>query len=247
MANEKITGLPAGTIARADDLIETVQYPLGVPTSFKVSMEELPIVLPDIPPATKNALDDEFIDAATLPGGGAAAWTWVNQGGTTLEIVMGKLTVSLPAVNAQNVRGIIKTLPAAPWEFTIKCTMNGPLATSHQVIGLFLYDSASTKCKTFGFGFSTTQRMRVNDWNSPTSHNAQLFTVDCFLYASYLRIKDNNTNWIFSASNDGINWFVVLTQPRNTFLTANRIGVEFYFEAASGTMVSTADFFRRTL
>lgn len=200
---------------------------------------------PDTIPAIGNVMDDEFTTSATFPGGGSAKWTWLNQGSSAISIKNTKLSVVTPFVNAQNVRGLLQNVPSAPWEFAAKIVINGPISVSHQIVGLVLYDG--TKAKTYGFGYSTTLRTRVNNWDTVSSANSQPFTFDTPYYSSYVKLADDNTNWIFSTSQDGVNYFPQFTETRNTFLTPTKVGLTWYYEQTAGSNYHTVDYFRRTI
>lgn len=200
---------------------------------------------PDTVPGSANAMDDEFANSATLPGGGSALWTWVNQGSSTISINNSKLSVVTPFVNAQNTRGLVQNIPSAPWEFVTKMGINGPNSVSHQIIGLLLYDG--TKVKTYGFGFSTTLRLRVDNWTNTGSFSSAPYTFDIPWTTNYIKIADDNTNWIFSTSQDGVNYYTRFSETRNTFLTPTKVGLMWYYEQSAGSNYHTADYFRRTI
>lgn len=253
MANKKITDLSAGAIARADDLIEIVQYPGGTPTSLKVSMDELPIIRADIPPASPNALDDEFTDAATLPGGGSAIWTWSNQGTASIAISsIGRgavLTVLSPGGVTNSLKAIEQTTPATPWEFTSKVALNAPTGTNYFTAGMFMRESGTGKCLTLSIGFDISEKVQVSRWTNSTTYNLESFNEAWYRGIAYLRIKDDGTNLIYSVSVDGLFYFPVFTESRTAFMAAgpNRIGLCGNNAHATLHSYNSFHWFRRTL
>lgn len=245
--SKKITELPQGNYPKVGEEIELVQLVTAAPTSRRVAMD---LIIPagDLAPTTKNALDDEFDNAATLPSGGSAQWAWVNQGTSSISVGGSSLKVVVPAVNAQNVRGIYQSLPSAPYEFVTKVLISGSFSISHQIGGLMLYDSVSGKVNTIGIGFSTTHRMRIDNWTTTSSFSAQPYTRDCAgLFSVYLKVADDTTNRKYYCSLDGINYYPVYSVGNTSFVTPNKIGLFWYYEQTTDQSNLSFPFFRRTI
>lgn len=253
MANKKITDLADGVIARADDLIEIVQYPGGTPTSKKVSMDELPFARVDIPPATANALNDEFTDAATLPGGGSAIWTWSNQGTASIALGIGGrgavLTVLSPGGVTNSLKAIEQTAPATPWEFTAKVALNARSGTNYFTAGMFMRESGTGKCLTLTIGHDISEKVQVSRWTNSTTYGAESFNQAWYRHITYMRIKDDGTNLIYSYSIDGLVYFPLFSEGRTAHMAAgpNRIGLCGNNAHASLNCYGSFHWFRRTL
>lgn len=244
---KKITDLDQGNYPKVGEEIELVQLVSSTPTSRRVPMD---LIIPagDLAPTLANVLDDEFDDAATLPGGGSAQWSWLNQGTSSISVSGSLLKVICPAVNAQNIRGIYQTLPAAPYEFVAKVILNGSFSISHQIAGLMLYSSSSSKLETIGIGFSTSHKMRIDNWTSATAFSAQPYVRDCpGLFQVYLKVGDDSTNRNFSCSVDGINFYPIYSVGNTSFVTPNRIGLFWYYEQTTDQSNISFPFFRRTV
>lgn len=253
MANKKITDLPAGNIVRADDVFETSQDLTTTPTSKQVSPDEMPFYRPQIPPALANAMDDEFTDAATLPGGGSAKWTWSNQGTASVGIVAGGrgivLTVLSPGGVTNSLKAIEQTVPATPWEFTALVGLNCRTGTNYFTSGLFLRESSTGKCLTLTIGYDISDKCQVSRWTNSTTYAAESFAMSWQTKVAYLRIRDDGTNLIYSISVDGLYYFPLYTEGRTTYMASgpNRIGVCGNNAHASLHSYNTFYWFRRTL
>lgn len=247
MANKKITDLPAGHVARADDLFECTQDTDTTAVSNQISVEELPVIHADVPPAVGDAMDDEFVDPDLLPGGGTPIWAWVNQGGATITDDKSSLLTVTNFVAGQSLRALVQNLPATPWAFVTKFNINGPWGVDHQLHGLVLRDSASGKLISYSLGFSGSLRFRVNQWSSPTGAAGELFTVGHIAYSCYMKIADNGTTRSYHVSWDGLQWTQIFSHGNTTYLTADQIGLMMYFEAASGNSLVSFEYFRRVL
>lgn len=248
MANKKITDLPTGSLARMDDLMELVQDTASTPVSNKVSMEELPYYLPDIPPDIANAMDDEFSDPATLPGGGSALWAWRNQGTGTVGISFGAAVLDAPAITGDNLRIIEQNAPSAPWEFTAKISPAFGVGPANGIVGITAQDSG-TKIVTCGFIFNTGGLVAAMNFNSPTSFAAIATSIGWTARSHvYFRLADDGTNLTFSFSNDGIKFFVIQTGSRTAFLAsaATKIGLTASSENSSNGITNVCHWFRRT-
>lgn len=252
MSDKKITDLPAGVLARADDAIEIVQFPGATPTSKQVSMEELPFFAPDIPPDSPDALNDEFNDAATLPGGGSAQWAWVNQGTASVAIGIGGkgavITTLSPGGVSNSLKCLEQTAPATPWEFTAKVALNSRTGTSFFTVGLFARESSSGKLMVLDIGYDVSDKLQILRWTNPTTFASEQFATSWATKTAYLRIADNGTNLIFSSSVDGLVYFPMYQEGRTAYMTggANRVGICGNNAHATLNSYNSFHWFRRT-
>jgi hypothetical protein len=128
----------------------------------------------DSPPVSPSAYDDEFTDAATLPGGGSAIWTWLNQGFSTVTISHKKARF-VPEYNASpSNRVIYQAAPAAPADFTVACKFRQTAPKINYVQTGIVLISAASKLFVFGFnGQAGGLNVSWLRWNSVTSYNTQ--------------------------------------------------------------------------
>lgn len=162
-------------------------------------------------------------------------FSWVNQGTATVETTRGGIYLHAPAVSAA-LRARVKTAPATP--YTITCRLLFNLLTGRA--GLCFRQSSDGKLATFTYDFSSGG---ASNWYSTkyTSPGVVSANYSGALTASgmnigrefYMRIADDGTNRIISASWDGVHFFVVHTIGRTDFLTADQVG--FFVDANQTT------------
>jgi hypothetical protein len=208
---------------------------------------------PDRPPASANAMDDEF-DGAAIAG----TWSTVNFTSATNTVANGYLTLHSPGIGSHNVQMIVQTLPSAPWGFTTKAEINAiPSSTAGHRAGLVLRESATGKLITldlftglygsgpFGFGIE----IDINSWTSPTVLNTNLAFSWAVSYASqYFKITLTSTTLTFWISGFGNGWLPIYTEAITAHFTTapNQIGL--YAESNdSNSTDGIFSFFRRVV
>lgn len=165
-----------------------------------------------------------------------ASYNWMNQGGSTAVDNRGTLYLQIPSGAGDNIRGLNKAIPAAP--YTIEALFE-PLWSGQPFAraGIYLYDG--TKLITFwwdtGVGpLADGPTIAVSNWDNVTTFNASFTTgATAFnllrrwfgLHPVWFRIRDDNTNHFFEISVDRVTWFQVAQQARTAFLTATHYGV----------------------
>lgn len=204
---------------------------------------------PDVPPASPNAMDDEFDSSATLPGGGSALWAWDNQGTATATVANSHLTLTALAATGDNDKSLIQTAPATPWEFTAKIWI--PAHTgNYNTSGMVFIESVTGKRIVFCVNFNGDERLRVIYMTSSTIYLSTPYTGSLFLAKLvYLRVRDNGTNLIFSASLDGASWQqqTSISRTAHLVLGPNRVGLVAVSNDATYAIPLACDWFRRTL
>jgi hypothetical protein len=201
---------------------------------------------PDAPPATSTAMDDEFSGSAL-----DAKWSWVNQGTGTAAVGNGLLTMSLPAGATDNVRMLVQTVPAAPYEVTCKITGFNPerVGSNGNYLGVALYDGTKVSlfCIKYDFTSNSYQLVVANFTNVTTFSAAPLATtISNWRAFPYLRVKVDSTNITFSTSEDGVNFVQQYQALVGNFLGAiTKVGIA---ANCTGNVVSaySLDWFRRT-
>lgn len=250
MANKKITDLPAVTgQVRKTNLIEVVQDVSGTPISRKIAPEAFIPNQIDIPPATANALDDEFDNAATLPGGGSAIWSWDNQGTGTAAVSNGSLQLTALAAAGNNMKSIIQTAPATPWEFTAlvyRASRGGNFTNA----GLIAMESSTGKRMIIGLNFNSGEIVQVDKYTNANTFGVTAATESgARIGKAYLRVVDNGTNLIWYYSQDGIAWIQLYSEARTAYMAGgpNRIGLATESNSAAFTVINSCAWFRRTV
>lgn len=165
-----------------------------------------------------------------------SGWTALNIGSDTWTNVNGIAVVN--KVASVGLRGYYKSLPTAP--FNAYCCI-GPTLQTHAEVqeGIVLYDSGTGKCKYVARGTATnTHRFNVQNWTTTSTFSANLLDNAKLMasrQASFLRFEDDNTNWNYYISHDGVFWAKVFSETRNTFLTPTNIGLATYRDTTIGS------------
>jgi hypothetical protein len=209
----------------------------------------------DLTPGSPNALDDEF--ASTSLSG---SWTQTNVGSTVFTEANSFLTFAAPTNSGDSIRQLWKATPSAPYEFEAKLLVeqyNGSTSGYH-LAGFCLNDSGTGKIISFAPGFradNANTGMSVIYWNSQTSFNSYAYSAtpfgqDSFHRWMYIKVKNDNTNLIFSGSYSGASgsFTTLFTVAKGAFLTTiDRIGICADVNDTSNVTTAVFDFFRRTL
>lgn len=196
--------------------------------------------------SSPSAEDDEFDDADTLPSGGAAKWSWENQGTSTVSISEDTSLLSLVAQDAQ-IRAITQPVPSGNWKITCRL-INHMSLTADSWAGLVVLPSGSGERETclFGKDGSAAANFRSERWNSSSSFNSQraITTVgyNTLRFAWwYLQVEWNGTHLMFRYSPSGLVWEPNLVNFAPSF-TPGRFGL-----VVRGTSIGGYfDFFRRS-
>jgi len=178
-----------------------------------------------------------------------ANFTWTNQGaGNSSVIASGGFAMRRGgASGAQELTILHEAISAAPWVmeagYLPLCGTDGDFG----LIGLVLYDTGTGKAKQIRFGGREDGGKRVDvmvqnfdDVNLGAGLAFGNETVNEYRGergAYWIRIEDDNTDWKYSygAGPDGP-WFEFFNEPRNTHLTADRIGMSLNpFDASAGS------------
>lgn len=208
--------------------------------------------IPDEPPVSPNAADDEFdtgssIDTAGTRFSGATAWTWVNQGSTTANVASGILTLS----GGENSNHRMVTQPVSgTWKYRCKV-----LHAMHSIIGsdyvsggmcvrasdgkllVFAYYMRETDC---GFNFQ-----RYSDPATFSANVKQLSTNSMFAPPMYFEVEFDGTDIIARMSRDGLNFSKFSSDPAASYVTPDKIGLFVNSSHATSPAVISFDWFRR--
>lgn len=175
--------------------------------------------------------DNTTVNDPTIP-----AWTWVNQGGASVTTTNNAIFLNAPASVGDNLRARVIAVPTAPYTITISFI---PMLTWADFLfcGLVLQDSVSGKLVTFNLSSaaatdSAGQTLGVAKWTNVTTVAGTYTTTPTLIKAPvwqagpamWMQVHDDATNRIWSISNDGVNWFQVLSTLRTDFITPDHIG-----------------------
>ncbi len=160
-------------------------------------------------------------------------WSWVNQGGATVDTTYGGIYLTVPATASQNTRLYVRSAPSTPYTITalVQLRMAFTGANDYIEAGLSFRQSSNGRLATFGLqqvGTGTYWSFILAKLNSETSWNSN-YTADWLSRFSshpiWFRIADNGTNRVCSWSMDGQHWIQVHSVGRTDFLTADQVGI----------------------
>lgn len=169
--------------------------------------------MPDAPPASAGADDDEFADAA---GAGApTGWTEVDHGTTTTVSEEDYGLKLLQATHAgDSVAGVYKAIPAGDFTVWTKVSLAGLAEANFVVGGLALFQDATSSTGDIATHTlhqdATATAINVETWNAYNSFKTGLqqvvWTVDGGPTHVYLRIRRTGTTYAFDFSTDGVSF-----------------------------------------
>lgn len=159
-------------------------------------------------------------------------WAWVNQGTATVTTTNGGVHLHELTAEASAFQWRIrkKSVPSHP--YTVTFGFMPELHYSQYSIAGVLWRDNSGNLVVFGIrNDSSGLNFDLNKFTSPTAFSASyigatgaysLFSGGCPLI--FVRLEDNSTNRIVSASRDGQNWIAVHSVSRTDFMTATEVG-----------------------
>lgn len=165
----------------------------------------------------------------------ASSLTWRNQGSATVTQNNWGFTLKTPTngASANNVRGMTQALPSAPYRFQVRLRVQA-LVANYLIAGMFLFDSTSGKLKEFGQVYNGGTNFQIANFNSYSSANGLVGSlIAVSIVPEWMRIRDDNTNWYYEVSADGVTWVTLAQEARNSFLTPDSLGV--FVDGANAT------------
>lgn len=151
-------------------------------------------------------------------------WEWVNQGGATLFNMTDYQCLYAPSAgNAHNCR-ILKTVaPATP--YTVTAYIDGLIpANTATRYGLLFRESSSGKFSAYQFEGAAPPGLEVTFYSGPTAPVSVSGALSVPMLYSWIRIKDDGTNRLYSFSRDGQNWVQQFSESRTLNFTADEYG-----------------------
>lgn len=134
------------------------------------------------------------------------------------------------------------TPPVTPYTVDVCGTMHGMPPTNDDVL-IGAARSDGTKLQVIWGGAAATNIANfpviVQKWNTTASVSTTVATglASLGVGVTYLRFTDDGTTASYYYSNNGKDYFLVFSEPHNTWLTASRVGIAVYF---SGTVPAGA-------
>src|SRR5574340_935030 len=176
-----------------------------------------------------------------------AEWSWVNQGGATVNVAEGGIFLKAPANGARLFRIREKALPAAPYEVTLgyiplfsgaqfaEVAVGWRASSSGKLILADMLWSNVNGSSEFGVFKFSTPAVYEGAYGVAGSVNVVPFAGSGI---RFVKLKDDGTNRSVWISNDGVN-FLVLPQSvasRTDYVTPDRV----VFAVSSGSTTHDA-------
>ncbi|RQS15522.1 hypothetical protein DIE07_03585 [Burkholderia sp. Bp9002] len=160
----------------------------------------------------------------TIPS--LASFTQVNAAGAGMSVSQQPWGITGVAAAGVGQWGLLtKSVPSAPYQVVARLRAV-PLNTNNGGFGVCLYDSSSGKIKTFVVSWQSSLGFYVQNFtNVSTWSNNPLSGLPCSRMPTWMRIRDDNTNWYYEVSGDGATWVTLYQEAHNSFLTPNSVGV----------------------
>jgi hypothetical protein len=161
------------------------------------------------------------------------SWSWVNQGGATVATDLGAEFLTAPT-STRNWRLRARTLtPSSNYTATayIEAAGVSPTSSNRWYTGIGLRNATSGSFITFGPSLyaaaSIGAQLTIYRWTNATTFSASSFEQSTSALAgagvlNWLRIRDDGTNRYFEYSPNGVDWILVFSEGRTTFITPDQ-------------------------
>lgn len=221
-------GAGSATIARGKEGTSARQHDAGTPWVHAVTPYDVPKNV-DIPWGGDLGYDYEFDGSgSSLPSG----WSWVNQGSATYLERFGAGTITSDIAGGSPWNIIVRSISGSSWDAVAKLEAVVRSAANGYA-GLIARDSSGTKFAALSCYPGSAPSVFVEKWNSPTSFNANVASLQIPMSSSagraaatYLRLRKNNaTSYDFMVSPNGLAWFTIVPAvDLSAFLSIDQIG-----------------------
>jgi hypothetical protein len=153
----------------------------------------------------------------------ASGWSWVNQGGASLDTTGGPQTIAAPSGSGNSARLRTRAAPSTPYTITALVGVDA-LMVNFTTVGIGFRQSSDGKLSLL---YVQSNIFNIGNYTSPTSFSANAITSlsagGHALSRLWMRITDNGTNRIYQVSATGRVWLTLYTVARTTFLTADEV------------------------
>jgi hypothetical protein len=170
----------------------------------------------------------------TIAGGGGGGlytptdpnlqtWSWVNQGGASVDTANNQIYVLAPASGSQAIRIRAKTAPTPPYTIDV---LWRPLVypADFGLCSLGWRDSGGGGLVHVRFGFASGWQMAIIYSNSATSDNSAPAVATFGRMAPlFIRLEDDNTNRKVWYSEDGYHYLLFYSEGRTSFITPDQV------------------------
>ena len=217
------------------------------------------VTLIDVPTSNVEEVDTNFVSITYNPvgiGSGRGLYsgimsavptqastglgTWYNQGSCTLSEHAGGLTILNPTLgDSDNIGGLYRAAPAAPWVLTTLVSISCPPG-NYPAARLGFLDTSTGR--TSSFGFCANETLYVANFSAPSAWAGDLATVSVSgTRVLWLRLSDDGSSLHFSYSWDGVNFVELYGVSRSEAYAGYTnvfLGASSYDITASATLLS---------
>ena len=174
-------------------------------------------------------------------------FTWANQGSATIADENGTLNMFLPSAAGENCRVLYRTAPSPPYTFITAFQCLTLKVDGVPNWGAVFRKNSDGKLHACGFSSDSFGSMRFTmyNFNSPTSFaSTQYGREDCMFMGQifWVKLEDDNTNLKYSVSLDGVEWLLLKSIGRTSFMSGGPDQIGFYGDNSGST---TSTFYTR--
>jgi hypothetical protein len=169
----------------------------------------------------------------TLTDPPSTSWSWINQGtATTATELGGERITALTSTRSWRLRTRTLT-PSSNYTATAYLEAAGKSAINSWWTGIGLRNSSSGSFVMFGpVMLSTGVDLVVSRWTDATTFSATQILPNAYALSggcipNWLRIRDDGSNRYFDYSFNGVDWTLLFSEGRTTFITPD----QFFFGA----------------
>lgn len=149
------------------------------------------------------------------------SWTALNHSTCIFTNKNGLLEGEFNVFSNNNLRGYTKSIPSAPYKINIG--LNHLLDGSQPIASYIgVRENGTGKMKAMFYNAGNIGTIGLEFWNSATSFNSTIVSARSTVASArtWLRLEDDNTNWKWQFSRDGLNWTLLYSETRNTNMTS---------------------------
>ncbi len=151
-------------------------------------------------------------------------FSWVNQGGASVDNTKGAIYLEAPAGAGVNLRIRTKSAPSTPYTITAKVEPTTALAVQNHTYGIGFRQSSDGKLAVLMIQHSSgTAAIFSAKYTNATTFSATYVSPNVIDIPRWLRITDDGTDRKVYFSSDGLHYTQLHTVGRTDFLTADEI------------------------
>jgi hypothetical protein len=157
-----------------------------------------------------------------------SAYSWVNQGSTTVTQTGHKIILSGNNSTFGNRFARMKAALTPPFRYTLIFTSTIKDFTSNSAAGIVQRESGTGKSITFEQSYGTGFiKIGVLYFNTLASFNTMLYGWNSYSppkFLRFLQVYDDGTTVYYNYSYDGLTWETLFSRGRTSTITADQIG-----------------------